>query len=53
MEMKRKKEEWGMGIGDINFFLGLILNFYFKFFKLEVSKKLAVKCFNFSESRSL
>ena len=52
MEMKRKKEEWGMGIGDINFFL-LILNFYFKFFKLEVSKKLAVKCFNFSESRSL
>lgn len=20
MEMKRKKEEWGMGIGDINFF---------------------------------
>ena len=53
MEMKRKKEEWGMGIGDINFFFGLILNFYFKFFKLEVSKKLAVKCFNFSESRSL
>lgn len=42
MEMKRKKEEWGMGIGDINFFFGLILNFYFKFFKSEVLKKLAV-----------
>ena len=48
-------EKGGMGNGDrwYQFFFGLILNFYFKFFKLEVSKKLAVKCFNFSESRSL
>lgn len=53
MEMKWKKEEWGMGIGDINFFFGLILNFYFKFFKLEVLKKLVVKCFNFLEFRLL